>query len=59
MDGEEAIEEEAARMNRQEHPAFLGMLSCGHIERFVLSPILGWSEWCSACVDFCQVVDGV
>ena len=37
----------------------LAKLSCGHIEPFVLSPIVGWYEWCSICKDFRHVIDGV
>jgi len=55
----ETLEEEVARMWRQDHPPFLAKLTCGHIERFVKSPIGGWEEWCTRCKDFCVVIDGV
>jgi len=55
----ESLAEETARMWRQEHPPFLAKLTCGHIERFVLSPRRGWEEWCTRCKDFCVVIDGV
>ena len=43
----------------RDHPPHLAQLACGHVERFVLSPVIGWGEWCSQCCDFCTVVDGV
>ena len=55
----ETREEEAARMERQAHPAFLGKLACGHVVPFVKEPIIGWGEWCTACSDFLTVIDGV
>lgn len=38
---------------------YLAKLTCGHIEPFVRSPIIGWWEWCSICKDFRHVMDGV
>ena len=55
----ETREEEAARMERQAHPAFLGKLACDHVEPFVKKPIVGWEEWCTVCKDFFAVIDGV
>jgi hypothetical protein len=48
-------ERQAARAK----PAHLGKLACGHVVRFVLSPITGWGEWCPRCQDFYTVLDGV
>lgn len=42
--------------DREHH---LARLACGHIQRFVLSPIIGWEEWCSTCRDFQSVREGV
>ena len=50
---------EAATFTEAEKPRYLAKLTCGHIEPFVLSPIIGWWEWCSVCKDFRHVVDGV
>ena len=55
----ETRKEEAARMWRQEHPAFLGKLACGHAWPFVKKPIMGWEEWCDTCQDYCTTIDGV
>jgi hypothetical protein len=43
----------------REHPPHLAKLDCGHVMRFVLSPIKDWAEWCHRCTDFRIVVDGV
>ena len=46
-------------LEQREHPCHLAKMSCGHLERFVLVPKVGWGEWCSTCHDFQNVVDGV
>ena len=43
----------------RDNPPHLAKLDCGHVVRFVLSPIIDWGEWCRYCMDFCIVVDGV
>ena len=43
----------------RENPPHLAKFECGHIQRFVLSPIIGYGEWCKICKNFRVVVDGV
>jgi hypothetical protein len=43
--------------NMRENPLYLAKLDCGHMERFVYPPIVGWWEWCSTCKDYSNVID--
>ena len=43
----------------RDRPPHLAKLDCGHLEHFVLLPVIAWAEWCSQCKDFCTVIDGV
>lgn len=49
----------AVWVGQRDHPPHLMQLVCGHMQRSILMPKRGRSEWCVTCGDFQVCLDGV